>query len=95
MADTQARLVRGVVLQLNNSHYTNANLTDDVAREFLARFPMRKDWFESLPSATTAKEVVAGVAETPEKGAEIEPKEVKAQNKATAPKKKKTATKRK
>ena len=95
MADTQARLVRGVVLQLNNSHYTNANLTDDVAREFLARFPMRKDWFESLPSATTAKEVVAEVAYTPEKGAEITPKEDKSESKPNPPTKKKTAKKRK
>lgn len=92
--DTKARLVRGVVIQYEGNHYTNANLTDDVARAFLTKFPMRKDWFEALPSATTAKAVVAEVAETPEKGAEVAPKEVESESKPIAPKKKKTAKKR-
>lgn len=91
----QSKLVAGVVLQWKSNHYTNANLTDDVAREFLAAFPMRKDWFEVLPSATTDKEVVAEVAETPEKGAEIAPKEEEPKKQPTTPKKKKTAKKRK
>lgn len=93
--DTKARLVKGVVLQFNGNHYTNANLTDDVARAFLVKFPMRKDWFEALPSPTTAKEVVAEVADTPEKGAEITPKEDKSESKPNPPTKKKTAKKRK
>lgn len=46
---TQARLVNGVVLQWKGNHYTNSNLTDEVAREFLAAFPVRKDWFAVLP----------------------------------------------
>lgn len=84
----QAKLVRGVVLQWKGNHYTNSNLTDEVAREFLASFPQRKDWFEILPSATTAKQVVAEVANEPSA-------EVSAENKPTTPKKKKTARKRK
>lgn len=88
MANSNAKLVRGVVLFHNGNHYTNSNLTDEVAREFLEKFPQRKDWFEILPSATTEKQVVAEVAETPSN-------EVKAEKQPTAPKKKKSAKKRK
>lgn len=84
----QAKLVRGVVLQWKGNHYTNSNLTDEVAREFLTSFPQRKDWFEILPSATTAKAVVAEVANEPSA-------EVSAENEPTTPKKKKSAKKRK
>lgn len=84
----QARLVNGVVLQWKGNHYTNSNLTDEVAREFLASFPQRKDWFAELPSATTAKEVVAEVADEPSA-------EVSAEDEPTTPKKKKSARKRK
>lgn len=49
MTQAQARLVNGVVLQWKGNHYTNSNLTDEVAREFLAAFPVRKDWFAVLP----------------------------------------------
>jgi len=55
MTNSKARLVKGVVLQVNGSHYTNANLTDEVAREFLSRYPMRTDWFEVLPPKAEAK----------------------------------------
>ena len=85
---TQAKLVNGVVLQWQGNHYTNNNLTDEVAREFLATFPQRKDWFEILPSATTEKQVVAEVANEPSA-------EVSAETEPTAPKKKKSAKKRK
>ena len=91
----KARLVKGVVLQVGGNHYTNANLTDEVAREFLEKFPMRSDWFEELPSAVTGKSVVAEVAETPENGTEIAPNEIKPQSKPSASKKKKTSAKRK
>ena len=47
-----ARLVNGVVLQHNGNHYTNANLTDEVARDFLAKYPQRVDWFAVLPTDT-------------------------------------------
>lgn len=84
----QAKLVNGVVLKWQGNHYTNANLTDEVAREFLSAFPIRKDWFAVLPSASTEKQVVAEVAEMP--SAEVKPEKVTA-----TPKKKKTAKKRK
>ena len=72
---TQSRLVNGVVLQWKGNHYTNNNLTDEVAREFLAAHPQRKDWFAELPSASTAKGVTAEVANEPsaEVSAETEP----------------------
>lgn len=84
----QARLVNGVVLKWQGNHYTNANLTDEVARAFLEAFPMRKDWFAVMPSAVTPKEVVAEVAEMPSD-------EVKAEKRPTTPKRKKSAKKRK
>ena len=90
-----AKLVKGVIIFIDGAHYTNNNLTDEVAREFLARFPQRKDWFEVLPSATTEKQVVAEVAEMPENGGKSVSKDAKPQSKATTPKKKKTASKRK
>lgn len=83
-----SRLVNGVVLQWKGNHYTNNNLTDEVAREFLASFPQRKDWFAELPSATTDKQVVAEVANEPSA-------EVSDETGPTAPKAKKTARKRK
>ena len=45
----KARLVNGVVLQWKGYHYTNANITDDIARDFLDAFPQRSDWFAVLP----------------------------------------------
>lgn len=83
----QAKLVNGVVLKWQGNHYTNANLTDEVAREFLDAFPVRKDWFAVLPSASE-KQVVAEVAEMP--SAEVSDK-----SEPTTPKKKKSAKKRK
>ena len=84
----QAKLVNGVVLKWQGNHYTNANLTDEVAREFLSAFPVRKDWFAVLPSASNAKEVTAEAANEPSA-------EVSAKTEPTAPKAKKTARKRK
>lgn len=91
----QAKLVKGVVLFHEGQHYTNKNLTDDVARAFLVKFPQRKDWFEVLPSATTEKEVVAEVSDTAENGAEEASESEKVADKPTAPKTKKSAKKRK
>lgn len=51
----KARLLNGVVLWFNRKPYTNANLTDKVARDFLAQFPMRTDWFDILPPAEEEK----------------------------------------
>ena len=64
---TTARLVNGVVLQLKGNHYTNANITDKVARDFLAEFPQRKDWFATLPAEEKDSEPKAEVGEKPSK----------------------------
>lgn len=83
----KARLVNGVVLQVGGIHYTNANLSDEVARAFLSAFPMRKDWFAELPPAEV-KEDAENVAEKPAD-------EPKVEEQPTAPKEKKSAGKRK
>lgn len=83
----KARLVNGVVLQVGGIHYTNANLTDEVARAFLSAFPMRKDWFAELPPAE--------VKENAENVAEMPADEPKVEKQTTTPKTKKSAKKRK
>ena len=85
MAQAKARLVNGVVIRVGGTHYTNANLTDEVARQFLEVFPQRKDWFAVLPSEP--KE------DTPEKGTETAPNAVKAEKGTTTPKKEKSPKK--
>ena len=82
--NTKAQLVRGVVLFWKGNHYTNANLTDEVAREFLAAFPQRANWFAVKPAEETPAEDVAEAVE------ETEPAEQPA-----TPAKKKSAKKRK
>ena len=84
----KARLVRGVVLQHNGNHYTNSNLTDKVAREFLDKFPQRKDWFEVLPEAQNVEQAAKTAENTPK----IAPNSVKKKNKTTTPKKKNKTT---
>lgn len=84
----QSRLVNGVVLQWKGNHYTNSNLTDEVARDFLVAFPQRKDWFAQLPSATTGVKVVAEVADEPSA-------EISAENEPKNQRRKKSARKRK
>ena len=83
MAETKAKLVKGVVIQWKFNHYTNANITDEIAREFLAAFPMREDWFEVLPAKPAAEK-----AETPATSEKVAVK-------ASASPKKKTPKKRK
>ena len=83
----KARLVNGVVLQWKGYHYTNANITDDIAREFLNAFPQRSDWFAVLPedeaNSIDTSEVDDSVAE-----------ETKDESPASAKKKRKVNRKR-
>lgn len=45
-----ARLKKGVLLNVfGEGVYTNANLTDEVAREYLAKYPANEYMFEVLP----------------------------------------------
>lgn len=91
----KARLVNGVVLQVGGIHYTNANITDEVARAFLSAFPMRKDWFAELPPAEVKedaeKQDEPKAEDVPEKPAD----EPKVEEQPTAPAEKKSAGKRK
>ena len=82
----KARLVNGVVLRHKGNHYTNANLTDKVAREFLAEFPQRTDWFAVLPEEEQK-------AEVPENGTQVAPKAIKKAQQPTTPKKEKAPKK--
>lgn len=72
MSNSRAKLVMGVVLQHNGNHYTNANITDKVAREFLAEFPQRKDWFATLPAEEKDSEANTPKAEVGEKPSKVE-----------------------
>lgn len=83
----KARLVNGVIIRVGGTHYTNANLTDEVARQFLSAFPQRKDWFAVMPTVEDAK--------VEKKPAENAPNEVIVAEQPTAPKAKKSAKKRK
>lgn len=80
----KARLVNGVVIFWKGNHYTNANLTDKVAKEFLEAYPKRTDWFAVIPEPQESV-----VAETPI------PEQETAQDETKAVKAKKTAKKRK
>lgn len=91
----QSRLVNGVLLYIEGRHYSNSNLTDEVARKFLAKYPQRKDWFSVLPAEQPQEQGEAKVAEMPEKDSQILSKGIKPQSQATTPKKKKSPKKRK
>ena len=70
--DTKYKLKRGVVIQTADLEgaYTRANITDDVAREYLAKFPNKRNLFEEIPEEVATEEEtpeeVATEEETPE-----------------------------
>ena len=45
----KAQLLNGVVIPYKGEYYSNANLTDDIARTYLQTFPTRSDLFAVLP----------------------------------------------
>lgn len=45
-----ARLKNGALFFLRGQHYTNANLTDEVAREYLDKYPSAQGLFAALPA---------------------------------------------
>lgn len=59
---SDARLLAGVVIHdlANNKIYTNENLTDEVAADYLKRFPNAKSLFEVLPPAKAKKNTKTG-----------------------------------
>lgn len=73
---TNYELKRGVLLQMefgSSRMYTNANLTDEVAEEFLYKHPDKRNWFAKLPddylSRVERRQTTADVTEQQEKGA--------------------------
>ena len=55
----QAKLVNGVVLKWQGNHYTNANLTDEVAEAYLKMHPEARKKFERVPQEHKSKAVEA------------------------------------
>jgi hypothetical protein len=58
MAGTKYRLRVGVVLHdfEKNEAYTNANLTDKIAREYLKKYPQQASLFEVIPAQKETKQ---------------------------------------
>lgn len=64
----------------NGKIYTNDNLTDEVAEEYLAQFPKNVDMFQQLPKDFSIKKVQKKVADRKkkqEKAAEVQEKQEK------------------
>lgn len=61
----------------NGKVYTNDNLTDEVAAEYLKQFPKNVDMFQQVPTATTKKATAPKVEDknVEDKGTELEPAE--------------------
>ena len=62
----------------NGKVYTNDNLTDEVAAEYLKQFPKNVDMFQQVPIATTKKATAPKVEDkknVEDKGTELEPAE--------------------
>lgn len=60
------QLKNGALIFVKGQHYTNANLTDEVAKAYLNEFPQRASLFAVIPSEPEpepAPEVVEEVAE--------------------------------
>lgn len=62
----------------NGKIYTNANLTDDVARRFLELFPQKKNMFEVIPKAEEKPAETPATEPETEVKASVQPSEKKA-----------------
>lgn len=60
----------------NGKIYTNDNLSDDVAEEYLAQFPKNVDMFQQLPKDFSIKKVQKKVADRKKEEKEATPAEV-------------------
>lgn len=56
MSENKATLRRGVLIWHKGKPYTVSNITDEVAREYLAEYPQNKGYFETLPEPAEVKE---------------------------------------
>jgi hypothetical protein len=78
MAGTKYRLRVGVVLHdfEKNESYTNANLTDKIAKEYLKKYPQQAELFEVIPQEPKKKNADTDVEDTEPSKAEEETKDV-------------------
>lgn len=69
MIETKYKLKRGVVIQTADLEgtYTRANITDEVAREYLAKFPNKRNLFEEIPEEVATEEEIPEEIATEEK----------------------------
>lgn len=67
--DTKYKLKRGVVIQTADLEgtYTRANITDDVAREYLAKFPNKRNLFEEIPDEVATEDEIPDEVATKDK----------------------------
>lgn len=54
--EISCRLKRGVLIHFHGDMYTILNLTDDVARAYLAEFPQNAHFFDKLPEELPTKD---------------------------------------
>lgn len=89
--EVKHRLNRGVIIWLDNSPYNNSNLTDEVAAEYLSRYPGNAELFERVPEqeAEQEPEQEPEVSEVAEQAEDAE-NEVPEPEQEAAPKKKST-----
>lgn len=89
--ESKYKLKRGVVIQMPGSTdvYTRDNLTDDVAREYLDKYPNKSNLFETIPVEQTEEQAEEQTEETPEEQTEETPTEDEAQKKQKSKKRKK------
>ncbi len=58
MSEQKYKLKRGVVIQLPDTTdvYTHVNITDEVAKAYLAKYPQKKSLFEAIPEEEEQEE---------------------------------------
>lgn len=69
MQDPKYIMRRGVVIHFKDEVYSRANITDDIARAYLAAFPAAAKKFESIPEVEPEVETEV----EPEAETEVEP----------------------
>lgn len=88
--DVKSRLNRGVIIWLDNSPYNNSNLTDEVAAEYLSRYPGNAELFERVPEKEPEQEPEQEHEQEVAKQEEDAENEVPEPEQEAAPKKKST-----
>lgn len=61
-SEITTRMRRGFLIRWKGKHYTCHNITDEVAREYLAEFPQSAKMFEVLPPAVDEPQEKAAIS---------------------------------